>query len=186
MFYRDLRKTIGDAEDGTSNTVAVSECLAPATFRGLSIRENVATQTRMAEVYNVDNRGIPRSCTTEISGLPGGVLGTTVNENHGRSGYGEYRGVIFTMGWWNANLFSTIAPPNSPMCLYPDATWGMLPPGSYHTAGVIVGLFDGSVRFVSDTINCGNQNTAAVGQGPSPYGVWGALGSPNGGESTSL
>jgi hypothetical protein len=90
------------------------------------------------------------------------------------------------MGWWNANSFSTIAPPNTPMCLYHDGTWGMLPPASYHTGGVGVGLFDGAVRFVSNAVDCGNQNAAAVGQGASPYGVWGALGSPNGGEGKSL
>ena len=186
MFYRDLRKTIADAEDGTSNTAAVSECISPATFQGLSVRENVASERGMASVYNTVERAIPVSCTTVISALPGGVLPAEVNGNPGRSGNGQYRGVIFTMGWWYANLFTTIAPPNSPMCLYPDDTWGMLPPGSYHTGGVTVGLFDGAVRFVSNAIDCGNQNRAAVGHGPSPYGVWGALGSPNGGESTSL
>ena len=186
MFYRNVRKNIADAEDGTSNTVAVSECLAPMTFRGLSVRENVASERGMASTYNTVERGIPGSCTTVISGYVGGTFPDVTNGNPGRSGHAEYRGVIFTMGWWNANSFSTIAPPNTPMCLYPDGTWGMLPPASYHTGGVGVGLFDGAVRFVSNTVDCGNQNAAAVGQGSSPYGVWGALGSPNGGEGKSL
>ena len=51
---------------------------------------------------------------------------------------------------------------------------------------------DGSVRFISDTIDCGNQATPAQPTWPtvtrraSPYGVWGALGTKAGGESTQL
>jgi hypothetical protein len=42
---------------------------------------------------------------------------------------------------------------------------------------------DGSVRFISDSINTGNQALPPVTAGLSPYGVWGALGSMQGGES---
>jgi len=62
----------------------------------------------------------------------------------------------------------------------------MLPPASFHTGGVNAGFFDGSVRFISNTIHTGNLNLPAVRTGPSPYGVWGALGSPDGGESVTL
>ncbi|MDR2757260.1 MAG: DUF1559 domain-containing protein, partial [Planctomycetaceae bacterium] len=63
--------------------------------------------------------------------------------------------------------------------------WGVFPPVSNHSGGVTVGLLDGSVRFITDTINCGDLNAAAVKTGSSPFGVWGALGSPSGGESVS-
>ncbi len=42
-------------------------------------------------------------------------------------------------------------------------------------------MADGSVRFVTETINCGNYGT---GTNPS-YGIWGALGTVNGGEAIS-
>jgi hypothetical protein len=42
---------------------------------------------------------------------------------------------------------------------------------------------DGSVRFVSETIDAGSPNSYAVTTGKSPYGVWGAMGSPAGGET---
>jgi len=56
---------------------------------------------------------------------------------------------------------------------------------------------DGSVRFIPDTINTGDLNapqgghhegtgTQPVQPGPSNYGVWGALGTPQAGESASL
>ena len=47
------------------------------------------------------------------------------------------------------------------------------------------------MHFVSDTVDCGN-NLGKTDylytdpNGRSPYGVWGALGTINGGESTAL
>ena len=57
---------------------------------------------------------------------------------------------------------------------------------SNHSGGVNCALMDGSVRFVTDNIDCGDTGASQVYSGKSPYGVWGALGSRNGGESTSL
>jgi hypothetical protein len=152
----------------------------------MSIRENVAAYNGMAPPNSAEEHAVPGSCTSVVSGFEGGVFPTNQNVSPGRAGNAENRGVIFTIGWWHSSLFSTIAPPNTPMCLQPDGSWGMFPPASYHTGGVSVGLFDGAVRFVSNAIDCGNQNAAAVTRGPSPYGVWGALGSPDGGEGKSL
>lgn len=45
-------------------------------------------------------------------------------------------------------------------------------------------LADGSVRFISENINTGNLAAPSVNSGPSPYGVWGALGTKSGGEVT--
>jgi hypothetical protein len=44
---------------------------------------------------------------------------------------------------------------------------------------------DGSTRFISETINTGNLASPTVTQGYSPYGVWGAMGSKDGGEAMS-
>jgi prepilin-type processing-associated H-X9-DG protein len=62
---------------------------------------------------------------------------------------------------------------------------------SFHSGGVNVCLGDGSVRFVSETIDAGDLGTTSapthpVDSGESPFGVWGAYGSVNGGESKSL
>ena len=44
---------------------------------------------------------------------------------------------------------------------------------------------DGSVRFVPETIDTGNLSAAAVSSGPSPFGVWGAIGTKSGGETNA-
>ena len=53
---------------------------------------------------------------------------------------------------------------------------------SRHAGGVHVLIGDGTVRFVNDSINTGDLTQQPVTSGPSPYGVWGALGSINGSE----
>ncbi|MDR1962302.1 MAG: hypothetical protein LBQ50_00815 [Planctomycetaceae bacterium] len=44
---------------------------------------------------------------------------------------------------------------------------------------------DGSVQFINETIDNGT-GTRIVNSGESPFGVWGALGSINGGDQGSL
>ena len=54
---------------------------------------------------------------------------------------------------------------------------------SYHLGGVNVVMADGSVRWVSNSVNTGTLTAPEVGGGPSPYGVWGAMGTKSGGEA---
>jgi hypothetical protein len=103
----------------------------------------------------------------------------------------HHRGELALCGWIPVNAFTTMTPPNTPICVYEVGgayhdRWGTFPPNSNHTGGVSVGLLDGSVRFITNTIDCNGASATAVKTGPSPFGVWGALGSPNGGESVGL
>ncbi|MBQ3822503.1 MAG: DUF1559 domain-containing protein, partial [Thermoguttaceae bacterium] len=102
--------------------------------------------------------------------------------------------------------FQTILPPNSPSARNyssgnGQAGWGygICSAQSNHSGGVNAAMVDGSVRFISDTIDCGDMDADVNGSayatmsashgkefaGKSPFGVWGALGTIDGGESRS-
>ncbi|WP_437187287.1 DUF1559 domain-containing protein [Planctomicrobium sp. SH668] len=178
MFYR-VRKKMRDVVDGTSNTVAVSECLSPDTKGGNDIRANVA---RLDALWDGTPHGVPFNCMTLLPRVDANRFDPAYASN-------SWRGLLFTSGWSGVNGFTTMTPPNSPMCAYggnPDNDWGVFPPNSRHTGGVNVGMMDGSVRFISSNIDTGNQNARAVSSGPSPFGTWGNMGTPNGGEVVSF
>ena len=82
--------------------------------------------------------------------------------------------------------------PNSARCSS-DSTaqqLGTVPASSYHNGGVTIVMCDGATRFVSDTVDAGDQTLADTN--PSAYtgrsirGIWGAMGSANGQESGVL
>ncbi|NBQ26080.1 MAG: DUF1559 domain-containing protein, partial [Verrucomicrobia bacterium] len=60
--------------------------------------------------------------------------------------------------------------------------WGSYAPTSEHPGGVTALFVDGSTRFIENNINTGNLTSTQVTSGPSPYGVWGAFGTPSGGD----
>ena len=64
---------------------------------------------------------------------------------------------------------------------------GSLPASSRHQAGAHVLIGDGAVIFITDSIEAGDQNAPVISYynkpgKPSPYGLWGALGSRGGKE----
>lgn len=182
--------------DGTSNTIAVSE-RGIGTGRGVRLVQNTFAHTVAAAIagfsaananattvplYPVPTTFDPPSCAALKSG--NGYSATWANVRNDRFGRRWLCGeVVYT-------AFNTILPPNSPTCMIGNGSSdaGILPPSSYHSGGVIAGRFDGSVAFVSDTISATTASatsTMCVRSGISPYGVWGALGSINGGEASA-
>jgi prepilin-type processing-associated H-X9-DG protein len=96
--------------------------------------------------------------------------------------YANHTGFMWSAGFSDFTGISTILPPNGPSC----RGYGMYAtPSSYHPGGVNALMCDGSVRFISETINTGNLAAPTMTSGPSPYGVWGAMGSRDGGEAFS-
>jgi prepilin-type processing-associated H-X9-DG protein len=170
-------KSFASVVDGTSNTVVFSETAASSATDDRTIKSGVlATYTAggMASAYGA-------SCFAQQSG--GDLL-----QPSGSTFHAAYRGMRFGNGRIAFSGFATILPPNSPSCTPTDhgAGWALYTATSYHTGGVNAGLLDGSVRFISNTINTGTLTNPQQLSGSSPYGVWGAYGTVDGGESQTL
>jgi prepilin-type processing-associated H-X9-DG protein len=166
--------------DGTSNTAMMSEnaMREPAASETLSISSAPYDTTVRLDTAPSN----PQTCANYKNGNE--VSGTKFNMNRGGNRFAGR--VVDTSG------FSTVLPPNSVSCGGYASTndyyfSAIMSPTSRHSGGVNVSRVDGSVMFVSNTIDCGDQ-TAASPTGtqltkPSPYGVWGALGTREGSES---
>lgn len=171
---------IAEIVDGTSNTVAFSERLK-ANF---GITTAAANQILVGHGTAVSVSGMiatPRLCLTQANGR---------YFNQGVQVKGRF-GSLWTDGQPERVAFNTVLAPNSPGCtddgnVNADSVNIALPASSRHPAGVNVGLADGSVRFISDSIDTGNLNAQQPDNGLSVYGVWGAFGSKDGGETVSL
>jgi prepilin-type N-terminal cleavage/methylation domain-containing protein/prepilin-type processing-associated H-X9-DG protein len=185
--HPSLWRRFGDLTDGTSNTICISE-----------VQANSGT--------NLAAGGFPAPVNTvrlheayAIVGAP--VHGSPVlcNNFHNGRFYNQGLMVHFRRGiqWTDGHpfalrSFNTVAAPNSAACApngtgtFGDQVLGVFPPNSGHTGGVNAAFCDGSVRFISQSIDTGNQAVGQPQSGPSLYGVWGALGSIRGGEVNGM
>jgi len=198
VFEAIVRKNFDFILDGTSNTAAVSEAI---------VSDVPGTRLVKGGVVSIDNiNNTSQGGTLAVCGLSAVTTGNNRTEfrsginifapieaNYGQPGEGM-RGGRFWDGRPKYAAFSTVLAPNSPACQAPNVITDntarhMLPPQSNHPGGVNVGFFDGNVRFISDTINAATAGISAPAQaasGPSQFGVWGALGTPQGGESVAI
>jgi len=171
--------SIAEVTDGTSNTIAIAEFMRPFSATGAGMVVLIAADPAS---YS------PLSCRAQWNGRAFATPGLIFTGDTAR-GYRAWAGNLFFNG------VTTILPPNAASCMIGTATnnphWmhGIYSAGSGHTGGAQVSMADGSVRFISDSIDTGNLATVAppaAGGAISPYGVWGALGSKAAGETVSL
>ncbi len=172
--------------DGTSNTVLMSErCASPRDVYADGDEDpNVRTGWAEGDFWS----NSPKSgCMTLVGN---GNMYVSTARTHAGSGscYGYW--------YFNNATFFTVCPPNGPSCGWSAGDTLICAATSFHSGGVNAVMADGSVRFVPDTVDCGDLSVwmanSATGQasgrtcaGKSPYGVWGAMGSINGAETTS-
>jgi prepilin-type N-terminal cleavage/methylation domain-containing protein len=118
------------------------------------------------------------------------------------------RGHCWASGSLGRSGFNTIAPPNQASCSQNNGNprnWpntqahsnGLWTAGSQHQGGCFVLMADGAVRFITDSIDSGDPDGNTVGRmgegpptfspvgSPSPYGLWGALGTKSAEDTVS-
>ncbi|MDR1269394.1 MAG: DUF1559 domain-containing protein [Planctomycetaceae bacterium] len=191
MFSPQIWKDFATCGDGTSNTVAVSETIVADKPSSYDIKGGVA---QVANADNASGGGPMGKCgfgALAESGDRRLIKSTQALVTHPKivdEAASNMRGGRFQDGRGIYQGFHTVLPPNSPSCSHgaeAEGSWGLFPPNANHPGGVNVGVFDGSAHFISDTIDCNGASAGQVTSGKSPYGIWGALGSPNGKESAS-
>ena len=196
--------SIGSISDGTSNTLAIAEGVVGYNRESQpigGISTGWGTHTR-------DDR--PVRPVDWLAARQGNTI-TNPRGNDQRLGsrWGDGHTVftgMYTILPPNSTAVGRGAPPNG------EENWAVVPASSYHPGGVNVVAVDGSGRFISNSIDTSGLNgvqrrsgvtvtglslsfcdlvAAPVNDpqhytGPSPYGVWGAFGTPSHGESVSF
>jgi len=170
--FSPARTTVQKITDGMSKTVLMGE--APVDDRTGQLPGGVGS-------LSMGDTSPPSLCLAEVEA--GGVYKT--NSADGRFSQGSNWAYVV-----NTTVVTGIRP-NGPRC---KASWeySMVPVGSYHPGGATVVMCDGAVRFVTNEINTGDGSTAGPSYWPvslmqeaSIRGVWGALGTAQGGEAVS-
>jgi prepilin-type N-terminal cleavage/methylation domain-containing protein len=176
--------------DGTANTILLAECAVgkhPNT--GAPVIGGIAVN---ASGMNHEQTN-PAACLSR-RGVNGVLIDPAYYAFDGASDQAIGR------RWGDAHVlytqFFTVLPPNAPSCSYGgnDEDWPTVTASSHHPGGCQVAMCDASVRFVAQTIDCGNLAIQMGGQpnvpanarhyvGPSFWGVWGAMGTRAGRES---
>lgn len=190
VFSRRKGTSFRDILDGLANTIAMGEIatdLGDFDKRTTASVENGGWQVENNPLLCVDrNQIVPASPQFWCNGDPGC---TTIN--HNTSIDIKCRGMNWAWAAFPFTTVNTIRPPNSELCMngwYDNV--GAMPMSSRHQGGAHVLMGDGAVKFVTDSIEAGNQRAPAIGScgvncgqaltrpgKASPYGLWGSLGS---------
>jgi prepilin-type N-terminal cleavage/methylation domain-containing protein len=173
LFYYDSCLGINAVTDGTSNTLAMSEAAIsdgnrPATSMTLQEIKDAKLEKMLTITLAMSRAPLATGTTYDLVANPSAVA-----SGLGASAYGvaAYRGCSWIAGAPYSSVFGTFIEPNSR--IIPSVNWmnhGIYGATSYHPGGVVVVLVDGSVRFVSETIN---------------YETWRSAGTVGGGETTT-
>ena len=176
------RVTFASIKDGLSNTMLFGEISTSDVMAGT----DRGYKTAIAEVGSLQQSGAVECL--KVRGEDGEVKD-------------EFNTFIYKGRRWccsssSCNNFVAVVGPNGPSCGEKSDEGGYFctTVSSFHGAGANVCMCDGSVRYVSETIDIGDiTKTCGSGDwkegeytGKSTRGVWGAMATPKGKESVSL
>lgn len=175
MFSIYSWPTFADIVDGTSNTIAVSEFIRPASHGDFGDIVNLGGTFTLSEcVASYDHS----------------------SKQYTGSSWLAARGWRWHDAFVAFSVFQTLLPPNSPSCSSTSgwsastgSQYGVYSASSRHPGGCNVMMADGSVRFIAETIDAGSLSTAiptTTQTGASNFGVWGALGTKSSGEAVAI
>ncbi len=180
VFALKQKKAFRDVLDGTSNTIMMGE-----------IATDLGDKDKRTRAYNSGGGAayLPTHCRAKISSATPAFWDDTIVEG---GGAGQLHSVNFGRGYQWARAFPavgsmlTILPPNSELCgAAGEPHNSTATASSRHQGGVHVLMTDGAVKFITDSIEAGTSSSPVVGYGltgnqapgsPSPYGLWGSLG----------
>jgi len=155
VFYYLSKVRLADLTDGSSNTALFSEKIrGQGTPNPRTDMFMISPVTTLDDTYNTCTNLNPNTATPLMS----------------------KQGWSWVMGDMCCTTYNHISTPNTHTCAgigFPGTMANMamqVPPTSYHPGGVNVLMGDGSVRFVTDSVN---------------LAVWRAVGTRNGGEVIS-
>lgn len=183
-----------DILDGTANTVMMGEIatdLGDRDKRTHVIYPSSAPVTPVNSTATYDN---PSRCQIAVDPLSPSFWSNPLVTGFSSSQPTEGRGFRWADYFDYYSCMHTILAPNRELCggNVNAANPVVCPPSSRHQGGVHVLLADGAVKFITDSIEAGNSSAGMVIFGnsgprapgePSPYGLWGALGTRAGKET---
>lgn len=180
VFVPRVTMRLSDVTDGLSSTLMLGEIATglgdrdrrtePAAGPGATVLRDNPSWARENGLLDIDR---PRfwDVTTTSKVLSGNTS--------------MRRGFRWADGMPLYTAFNTILPPNREITLRDDRDdgWGILPLSSRHPGGAQSCFADGAVRYITDSIEAGDERQPTVYDGSpnvpgseSPYGLWGALG----------
>lgn len=161
------KRAFRDVTDGLSNTIAMGEKIKAKRSANTILTGAIARGPAQSAYRNN-----PSICLTQVTN---GMY--TV-------GVGRWSGTRWMDGAPAFTGMTTILGPNHASCTDPggDQRDGVHEPTSQHVGGVQILMGDGAVRFFSENIDTGDPTQPSPVAGKSPFGIWGALGSVQGGE----
>ena len=186
MFVPRMITSFDDVSDGLSNTIMLGEIctgLGDGDIRTIPSLNNGWNPGVLIDLATCDSQQDPERPQFWSSS---NSVGNTLPKLPAST---EERGYRWADAMPLMTAFNTTLPPNDVICFGGDETTiGTLTASSRHQGGGHIAMGDGSVIFMTDSVECGYSSGGSVilgGKGqnapgsPSPFGLWGALGTRN-------